>query len=113
MWSNSRSIWALTLCEESYHNCCIFFLLHLDGDGNTLNLALIQYLFTKGEHDVTSAPHGNAKGGEGYVRTMPSTIMKLKTAAQDKTAKRTLSFVSQGEGGIECWSTASWSPAST
>jgi len=52
-----------------------------------MNLALLQYLFTKGEHVVKPGPHGNAKGGESYVRTMPSTLMKLKTAAIDKTAK--------------------------
>jgi len=77
--------------------CCF----SIDDDGDTMNLALLQYLFTKGEHDVKPAPHGNAKGGESYVRTMPSTLMKLKTAAIDKTAKQALSFVSNDEGGIE------------
>ena len=66
-----------------------------------MNLALLQYLFTNGEHDVKPAPHGNAKGGESYVRTMPSTLMKLKTAAIDKTEKWASSFVSNNEGGIE------------
>lgn len=61
---------------------------------------MIQYLFTEGEHEVTAAPHGNAKSGESYMRTMPSVLSKLKSASSTMTAKRALSFVATGAGGI-------------
>ena len=68
---------------------------------DTLSLSLIQYVFTNGEHEVKPAPHRNAKHSEGYVRTMPSTLSKLKATASASTAKRALAFVSEIEGGIE------------
>ena len=67
---------------------------------DTLSLAIVQYLFTCGEHEVKIAPHGNSKAGESYVRTMPSVIDKLKSTAAKKTAKRALTFVAQEAGGI-------------
>ena len=42
-----------------------------DIDGDTLNLALVQYLFSQGEHKLKIAPHGNSRYGQPYVRTMP------------------------------------------
>lgn len=39
-----------------------------DHEEHMLNLALIQYLFTEGEHEVKVAPHGNSKQREGFVR---------------------------------------------
>ncbi len=60
----------------------------------------MQYVYTQGEHEVTAAPHGNAKSGESYVRTMPSVMTKLKTASSKMCAKRALSFVASGAGGI-------------
>ena len=33
---------------------------------DTLSLAIVQYIFTSGEHEVKIAPHGNSKGGESY-----------------------------------------------
>jgi len=65
-----------------------------------LNLALIQYLFTEGEHEVKVAPHGNSKQREGFVRTMPSVLKKLKNVATHSAAKRALSFVDDQLGGM-------------
>ena len=72
-----------------------------DADMDTLSLSLVQYVFSKGDHEVKPAPHGLAKHGEGYVRTMPSTLSKLKATASGSTAKKALAFVSEAEGGIE------------
>ena len=47
-------------------------LTFVDLDQDTLNLALLQYCFTSGEHEVKVAPHGNSKSGGAYIRTMPS-----------------------------------------
>ena len=59
----------------------------VDIDQDTLNLALLQYCFISGEHEVKIAPHGNSKSGSAYVRTMPSVMTKLKQAATQKTPK--------------------------
>lgn len=69
-------------------------------DQDTLNLALLQYCFTSGEHEVKIAPHGNSKCGSAYIRTMPSVMTKLKEAATQKTPKRALQFVSDEQGGV-------------
>jgi len=54
-------------------------------------------VFTTGEHEVKPAPHRNAKHSESYVRTMPSTLSKLKETASGSTAKKALAFVSEAE----------------
>ena len=53
---------------------------------DTQSLSLVQYVFTKGDHEVKPGPHRNAKHSEGY----------------ERTAKKALAFVSETEGGIEC-----------
>ena len=85
------------------NSCCNFTQLFscANGDLDTLSLCLLQYVFTTGEHEVKPAPHWNAKHSEGYVRTMPSTLSKLKATAYGSTAKKALGFVSEAEGGIE------------
>ena len=45
-----------------------------DYEEHNLNLALIQYLFTEGEHEVKVAPHRNSKQREGFVRIKPSVL---------------------------------------
>ena len=56
------------------------------------------------------APHGNSKKSEGYVRTMPSVMDKLKNASTSNTAKRALTFVSNESGGITKASSAAALP---
>ena len=56
------------------------------------------------------APHGNSKKLEGYVRTMPSVMDKLKNASASNTAKRALTFVSNESGGITKASSAAALP---
>ena len=87
---------------------CVF--LHVDSQGDTQNLALFQYAFTFKEHAVKIAPHGNSKKSEGYVRTMPSVMDKLKNASASNTAKRALTFVSNESGGITKASSAATLP---
>ena len=45
-------------------------------------------------------PHGNSKKRASYARTMPSTLKKLKSAAQDLTPKFAVSEVLAGTGGL-------------
>ena len=63
----------------------LFFIA--DNEEDTLNLALVQYSFDECEHSVIPRPHANSNRQEGYVRTMPSTLKKLKSAAADLTPK--------------------------
>lgn len=71
-----------------------------DDAGDALNLSLVQYNFSRGEHSVKVAPHGNAQHGKPYVRSMPSVMCKLKEEAKGNTPKRALQFVSNEAGGI-------------
>ena len=65
-----------------------------DGDLDTLSLCLLQYVFTTDEHEVNPALHQNAKHSKSYVRTMPSTLSKLKATTSDSTVNKALAFVS-------------------
>ena len=89
-------------CTEGikFYDSASFIPLFVDMDQDTLNLALLQYCFISGEHEVKIAPHGNSKSGSAYVRTMPSVMTKLKQAATQKTPKRALQFVSDEQGGV-------------
>ena len=67
---------------------------------DTLNLALVQYQFTQGEHEVKVAPHGNSRSKGGYMRTMPSVMSKLRAASSQMTPKRAIDFSHDQQGGI-------------
>ena len=57
-------------------------------------------MFTRGDHEIEVAPHGNAKRAELYVRTMSSVMQKLKSVATKKKLKQALAFVSKESGGV-------------
>ena len=76
--------------------CFVF----LDNEDDILNLALVQYHFSEGVHQLKTAPHGNARSHQPYIRTMPSVMCKLKEQAKKQTPKRVLQFVSSEAGGI-------------
>jgi len=59
----------------------------IDYEEDTLNLALVQYCFDGKEHSVTPRPHGNSKKPGSFVRTMPSTLLKLRKVSTNLTAK--------------------------
>lgn len=82
------------MCKQ-VHGFCL-----ADHNNDVLNLALVQYHFSQGEHQLKIAPHGNAHSGQLYIRRMPSVMCKLKKEAKKKTPKRVLQFVSQEAGGI-------------
>ena len=63
------------------------FLNFIDCNQELLNLALVQYAFDGVEHSVIPRPHGNSKKGDSYIRTMPSTMHKLKKVAVNLTPK--------------------------
>ena len=71
----------------------LFLIMHVlfstfaDCDGDTLNHALVQYTFDEEEHAITLGPHGNAKKGSTYLRTLPSTLQKLRKVSQNLTPK--------------------------
>ena len=63
----------------------------------------MQYVFDDEEHSILPRPHGNAKKGVSYVRTMPSTLQKLKTVAVNLTPKFA---ICEASGGIMTASSA-------
>lgn len=78
----------------------MFFLLTIDNDGDTLNLALVQYIFDGAEHSVLNCPHGNSKKQEGYIRTLPSTRQHLKKVSRSLTPKFAVKEVTTAVGGL-------------
>ena len=76
------------------------FLCYItDNDGDTLNLAIVQY-FSEGEHKLLTAPHGNSRYRQPYIHTMPSIMCKVKEEARKSAPERALQFVSSQAGGI-------------
>ena len=71
-----------------------------DYEDETLNLAISQYFFSRGEHKVIVAPHGNSQSGQPFIRTMTSVMSKLRGEAKQKTPKRALQFVYNEVGGV-------------
>ena len=59
------------------------FIFFADHCSDVLNLALVQYYFSQGKHELKIAPHGNARSGESYVRTMPS-VVQIKGRSQEE-----------------------------
>ena len=71
-----------------------------DSKGNLINLlALVQYHFQGDEHSIFVKPHGNSKRGEGYIRTMPSTLKLLDNVCTQQTPKQAVHTISSQLGG--------------
>ena len=58
-----------------------------DGDEDFLDLALLHYCFDNEEHTVLTRPHGNSKSDTGFVRTMPSTLSKVRELSENLKPK--------------------------
>ena len=71
-----------------------------DGDEDLLDLVLLHYCFDNEEHPVLTRPHGNAKSDTGFVRTMPSTLSKVRELSENLKPKHVVSKLSQSVGGI-------------
>ena len=84
-------------CTTKIYYRIYHLIFCVDKDHDTLNLALVQYCFTHGDHEIKV---GNSRSGEVYLRIMPSVMTKLKAAATQKTPKRALKFVSNEQGGV-------------
>ena len=56
----------------------VFSFIYIDTEGDTLNLALVQYYYSQGVYKLKHVPYGNAHSGVPYVQTMPSMMYKLK-----------------------------------
>ena len=50
-------------------------------------MLLFSIRFDGQEHPIFSRPHGNSKKSESFIRTMPSTLQKLKKVAKNLTPK--------------------------
>ena len=72
----------------------------LDQEGDLLNLALVHYTFENEEHIIMPRPHGNSKSQSAYVRTLPSTLQKLREVSQHVPPKHAVSEVSRSVGGL-------------
>ena len=82
----------------------------IDGSGQTIQYAVVQYLFDGGkEVPVVLPPHGNAKKDRSsYYRTQKSTLAKIKeTAGRAARAKSVISAVDADAGGVSGASSAS------
>ena len=78
----------------------MFCFIYTDSEGDTLNLALVQYYYSQGVHKLKHVPHGNAHSDVPYVQTMPRMMCKLKEKAKGSTPKCALKFLSTEAGGI-------------
>ena len=90
--------------------CLHCFAAFADCDGDTLNRALVQYTFDEEEHVITLGPHGNAKKRSTYLRTLPSTLQKLRKVSRNLTPKFAVCEVSSASGGILSASSAASLP---
>ena len=59
---------------------------------------------------ITLGPHGNAKNRSTYLRTLPSTLQKLRKVSQNLTPKFAVCEVSSASGGIMSASSAASLP---
>lgn len=64
------------------------------------NLALVQYVFSEDEHEVTVQKYGRAKEDKPYFRTFPSTVEKLKGFCKENKPKSAIQFTSDASGGV-------------
>ena len=76
-----HSILSLHYINVIYHNNIS------DNNDELLHLAFVQYVFDGDEHSVIPRPHGNSKKVASYVRTMPSTLQRLRKVAVNLTPK--------------------------
>ena len=60
----------------------MYVCLIADPDGDQMNLAFVQHIFTGPPHLILQKPHGNSKSSAPYARTSPSTLQKLKECAK-------------------------------
>ena len=80
----------------SFHLSC--FIQPLENK----DLLMVQYRFDGEEHSITPAPHGNANKSRApaYIRTKPSTTMRLKEVAQTDGPKAAFHRVNDEKGGL-------------
>ena len=71
-----------------------------DHEGDLLNLAMVHYSFDNEEHRILPHPHGNSKSQSAYVRTMPSTMCKLREVSRYLPPKHAIGEVSKSVGGL-------------
>jgi len=80
---------------------CTIIIPHfcfLDHEGDLLNMALVHYTFENEEHAIMPRPHGNSKSQSAYVRTLPSTLQKIRKVSQHVPPKQAVSEVSRSVG---------------
>ena len=75
----------------------MYVCLIADPDGDQMNLAFVQYIFTGPPHLILQKSHGNSKSSAPYTRTSPSTLQKLKECAKSQAPKEA---VQSEKGGI-------------
>ena len=61
-------------------------------------MSLVHYSFDNEEHVILPRPHGNSKSRSSYVRTMPSTICKLREASEHLPPKYAVADVTSSVG---------------
>ena len=61
---------------------------------------MVHYSLENEEHSVLPCPHGNSKSQSTYVRTMPSTMCKLRDVSHYLPPKHAVGEVTRGMGGL-------------
>ena len=75
----------------------------------------MQYTFDGAEHGILPRPHGNAEGTgatQSYVRTMPSTMAKIRETSLLLPPKLAVTKLCQDAGGVAGGSSAAQLPQS-
>ena len=70
----------------------------------------MHYTFENEEHAIMPRPHGNSKTKSSYVRTLPSTLQKLREVSKYVPPKHAVSEVSRSVGGLSHVSSVSQLP---
>jgi hypothetical protein len=74
--------------------------LRIDHNGKLLDLALIQYHFTRNDHVIIKSAHGNSKGKSPYKKTKPSTLTRMKELCKDQGPVETMEILDSEVGDI-------------
>ena len=78
-----------------------FYFYRVDWKGNQLQLAFVQYSFSRNEHTIEIQPHRNSKKKDAFRRTKPSTLKLMKSSLSEKKRPlKVLKEVEDSKGGV-------------
>ena len=78
----------------------LLFILWPAGSSGQKPLALVQYIFSKEEHEIPIKKYGKSKEEKPYLRTFPSTVNKLMTYCEENKPKSAVHLTADASGGL-------------